>query len=259
MTSSEIKIISILKKKNKYIVSTINNDYTFDEDTIIKFSIYPNKIFSKDEFQQILENQEIISFYNKALNYMSYQLRSEFEVYYYLRQKDVNEQKINIILRKLKDLGYIDDQRYAKVIFDYISRQKKGPRVLELKLKQKGIKDEVIQEVVKEYNYLQQDKIINELIDKIKDKNKFDPVKMQRIKLYNSLVRYGFDFEIINDALNNVEFVDDSDEKLTLEIEKLIRKYNKYDSQIKKNKIISALMNKGYEYRKITKILGELE
>ena len=69
-----IEILKVTKDKKKFIVLTNNGEYKFDEETIIKHLILKGKTFSDDEFEEILKTEEISKLFNKALNYISYQI-----------------------------------------------------------------------------------------------------------------------------------------------------------------------------------------
>ena len=51
---NDVKIISVEAKKSYYLVTTSINDYKFDEDTIVKYEVFNDKVYDKKEFDFIL-------------------------------------------------------------------------------------------------------------------------------------------------------------------------------------------------------------
>ena len=82
------------------------------------------------------------------------------------------------------------------------------------------------------------------------------PITKQKTKVYSKLISSGFTSEVATSVISKCEFVDESDEELEKDLRKYLRKY--FDSELslkeKKNKIITSLMNKGYNYKNINKI-----
>ncbi|MDD2258989.1 MAG: RecX family transcriptional regulator [Bacilli bacterium] len=255
MNQSMIKIIDVTKNRKKFIVSTLNKDYTFEEDTIIKYAIYKNKEFTEKEFENIvIDNQKYIIL-NVALYYLSFRSRSIYEVYSYLRKKDYSEDLVLVVIEKLKDLEYLDDFSFSKELLDYYIRNNKGPKFILEKLKQKGIESFIINEIMLLFDNETETKIIHTIIEKNIKKNIHEPIKKQKQKLYNKLLRDGFSSNRILSIINQYKFIADCEQTLIKEIEIIKKRYSKYDEKIMKNKIITSLLNKGYDYAIIKKYL----
>ena len=252
-----IEILKVTKDKKKFIVLTNNGEYKFDEETIIKHLILKGKTFSDDEFEEILKTEEISKLFNKALNYISYQMRSENEIIEYLKEKEASFNQIEIILEKIKDFGYINDLELANNLFESMIRNKKGPKVLKIKLKEKRIDEKIINEILLKYTHDIEKDVIDELLNNLKDKKTDKPIKKQRQHIYEKLIRDGFSNELVNNIISTVKLVDNSSETLEKELEKLEYKYRDCTGYERRTKIISNLLNKGYEYSDISKKIKE--
>lgn len=251
-------VLSVKKLKTKYKVETTENKYSFSEDTIIKYSIFKGKSFNNKELELILEEENKNSLLNKTINYLSYQARSIGEVKKYLLDKECSPNLANEIIDKLISLGYLNDESLTNSLLDYVIRSKKGPKFLEEKLLTKGISEDLIKEVLDKYTEELEEEVLVELLDKITFKYKSYPVKKQKLLLYQKLLRDGFSSEVVNRLINKLKFIDESNDVLIKEIKKLLNKYDEIDYQVR-NKIISKLMNKGYEYANIIECLENLE
>lgn len=251
----KIEILKITKDKKKFLVETNEKEYKFNEDVIVEFLILKGKVFSEKEFKKIIKANDVSEIFNKTLNYLSFQQRSEYEIYSYIKEKGATGTDIDKIIKKLKDYGYIDDEKLANYLLDLVIRQKKGPKVLEKKLFEKRIDEATTKDVLEKYNLDIEGEVVNSLCEGLVKKNTDKPVRIQKQKIYEKLIRDGFSGEVINHYVSLLEFDDNSLEKLPLEIEKLEYKYRDLDEYKRKEKIIASLLRKGYDYSKITKYL----
>jgi len=250
-----IEILKIKKDKKRFIVYTNDGEYKFTEDTIVSFMVLKGKTFSEKEFKKIVKANCSDELFNKALNYISYQMRSEYEIYSYLKEKEASQVEIERIIKKIKDFGYIDDRALSKYLTDYVIRQKKGPKVLERKLQEKRIDEEIIKEVLSSYDFDKEIEVANLLMDSILKKNTDKPLKAQKMNAYTKLARDGFSGEVINHVINEATFSDNSLERIEKEIEKQEYKYRDLDDAKRREKMIASLLRKGYEYSIISRYL----
>lgn len=258
--TSEIIILSIKKEKNKYIVMTSEGEFSLSEDVLIKYLIVKDKVFSKDLFQEILDEEKLNKLFNKALKFLSFQNRSYEEVRKYLIDKEADLNQTESIIARLESLGYLNDERFAVETLDYMIRTNKGPLFLENRLKEKGISETIINDAVMKYDYYTEQDSIKKVVQKFAEKNKDNPIKRQKMTLYQKLVRDGFHCEVVKEIIDSFNFIDESDEKLDQDIRKLINKYqDKYQGYDLKNRIINNLIQKGYEYTEIVSKLNKDE
>ena len=255
--SNNVEILNITKNKKKFNVTTTKGDYIFCEDTIIENYVLKGKIFSEEEFNRIIDSENKFSLYNKTLNFISYQMRSVKEIVDYLKAKDASKEQIEEIIRKITNLGYLNDYSFANNMLESLIIRQKGPLALQMKLKEKGIDEEVIAKTMSSYDDHLQEKIALEIIKSQIGKNTDLPAKKQKQLLYEKLIRNGFSGNVVSQLLSDVDFIDESDETLEKEIARLRIKYRNDEPHIQKTKMIANLMNKGYEYQSIIHKLNE--
>ncbi len=147
-------------------------------------------------------NPSFDSFYNRTLRFLSFRPRSEKEVRDYLKKKKAGKKNTEDVLKRLKEYKFIDDLEFAKW---FIENRKKGRRVVNLELKQKGIDKETVDKASLEFNLEKKDNaLINELIEKKwKVISKYPKEEAYR-KLVGFLVRHGFDYDEVKDATKNL-------------------------------------------------------
>lgn len=253
MINEIIKIINIEKDKRTYLVTTNEDTYRFDEDTIVKHFIVKDKEFTKKEFKKILQDLEQNALFNKTLKYLTYGERTTYEIKEYLK----DDSRADKIINRLKALGYLDDEKYALKYLDYCYNNCKGPIYLQAKLKEKGVANSIIENTLTKYAVDMEVEVINSFLAKELKNIKHLPVIAQKRQLLDHLIRRGFSSEVINPQLNSLEIIDESDETLRREFEKQkIKMQAKNLSEYEmKQKIIAYLFSKGYEYQKIIEII----
>ena len=249
-----IKILSIkkLKKIGMYSLETSAEELTVSDDIIVKFRLEKDLELTKEEYKKLKEENDKRNIFFAVCNYISYGMRSEYEIYHYLEEHEVKHSDALSIISELKDCKMIDDEALAGYILDSVIRNKKGPKVFQNKIFERHLKVDI-----KNYPYSEEteEEIIEEIIKKLYDKKKNLPIKKQKEQLYLKLLRDGFTGSIVERLISRVSFIDESDKTLEKEVEKLNKKYEKLPSEEKKIKIIRSLMQKGYEYSKITKVV----
>src|SRR5690625_5735470 len=108
---------------------------------------------SKQEVEEIMEHEDVHRNYVMAINYLSYRMRSTQEIRTYLRQKEVTPSTIAEIISRLEKEKLINDLSFAQAfVRDRMHRSTKGPRVIMNELREKGVKAEIANEAVTQYD-----------------------------------------------------------------------------------------------------------
>ncbi|UZM99055.1 hypothetical protein OL548_00220 [Lysinibacillus sp. MHQ-1] len=98
----------------------LNEEYAFpvDEAILLQFSLTKGKVLDEFEIQEIAYEDEIRKAFNKGLNFLSYQMRSEHEVKKKLLTLEFGEAVVLEAIQKLKSYGFINDENYSKALLD---------------------------------------------------------------------------------------------------------------------------------------------
>lgn len=261
------KIATQQKAKNRFNIY-LDDEYAFSvsEDVLIKYHLHKGLELSDDEIETIIQADNFHRFYTMALHYLSYRMRSEREMRNYLSEKDVSEEIVHEIIEKLKKEKLLNDKDFANAfVQDRILHTSKGPTLIAQELKKKGIRDEIIQEVLKNYTYELQLEKVTKLAEKfLHRKSKHSHQKrFEQLKL--RLIQSGFSQEIINNVISDMkeEFTIDHEaeyEKLEVQADKLYRKYSKKYSGFELiQKLKEGLFRRGFEVELINKYIEKLE
>lgn len=149
------------------------------------------------------KTEEYIKARAKAIKYIMFKMRTATEVYNKLKTLEFSEKEIVKVIEDLTQLEYINDEEYVKRFIESNKKTKKlSKSMLKMKLKNKGISEEIIE---KYFNDLEVSDI--EAIIKLLNKKNFlktiDFDDKNKIKLY--CIRKGFKMSDINRAIRILE------------------------------------------------------
>lgn len=243
-------IESITKTKNKgiYIISFSNQEYKITDDLIVKYALTKGKSLDDETYALLVSDINIEIFYIKVCKYIAYRFRSEYEIRTYLEKLNASIEIIDKIIIKLKSVSLIDDELLARVLLNSSINNLKGSKYFQRKLFNLHIKTDLIYELSDELDTL--DKALSKIIYKYE---KY-PINKQKALIINKLLNQGFSENIVIAKVNKLELINNSSESLLKDYERLERRYSSYDENIRKNKIISSLLRKGYSFDDIKKV-----
>lgn len=168
--------ISTQKKNTERFNIFLDEKYAFsvDADVLVKFELKKGKELDDLDIIEIQYGDEVKKGFNRALEFLSYRMRSTKEVEDHLKKKEISAPVIAEVIHKLNDYKYLNDQEFAAA---YVSTHKKtngkGPDVLFRELRAKGIDDDTIKEALSSFSFEDQTREAVKHVEKLlkKDKN----------------------------------------------------------------------------------------
>ena len=245
-----MKIEKLKKLKNgKYKLELDNGDsITTYDDIIIKNMLFNGKNLDNKILSEISINNNYYDVYYKVVKMISTKWRSEKEVVDYLEKNEVDKKLQDRVIKELKKNDLLNDLRFAKAYAaDAVSLRKNGEYKITDDLKKLGISESIINTVIDDLDYDQiKENLVNIIIKKNK-LNKTNSLYQLRNKLYNELVRLGYDSSLVNSKLN--ELLKEDKSVYQKEYDRLYKKYSKkYSGNELKYKVKQALYQKGFNY-----------
>jgi regulatory protein len=235
--------------------------FSVDSDVLIKFQLKKGLELDDFSFLEIQYQDDIRKAYNLAINYLARRMRAEKEIVDYLGQKEVDEPVINEVIHRLTVQHYINDQEYAVAfVRTQANTTDKGPNVIKMNLKEKGIAEAVLLKALEEFPLEQQVEKAMKIAVKFYQKNSKVSLKVQKQKLEQLLLRKGYSYEVINIAVIEAEVPKEADEEMEavrFQGEKVHRKYSHLDGFEYKQKIKQTLYRKGFTMELIERFLEE--
>lgn len=147
-----------------------------------------------------------------ALRYMQFRERSTLEVMKHLKSKNFTQEDIDETILFLKELHYLDDERYAESLMRYGTTKGWGPVRLKQEMAEKGISSEIIQEIIENCEITKSEKqLAMEQAIKLLNRSgiEMDADKeideRQLAKIGRRLMALGYHTGIIYDVLNKLK------------------------------------------------------
>lgn len=173
------------------------------EEDLIYFKLKENSEITEQRYNYIMEYVIYTKAKDKAYKFLGYKARSEKEVRDKLTKENYPQEIIDRIIELFKHYNYINDENYTKAyINNRIKFKPRAKRMLKYELAQKGIDSDTIENIIDSSNIDETDIAINLLQKKLKNKKDIEQKEKQRI--YNYMLRRGFDYETINKAFKEV-------------------------------------------------------
>ena len=203
------------KGKQDKIHISVDGEYSFtvDETYFLSMGIYNGKDVDSAELNEIIETVNIRRAYNYAVSLLSRRDHSERELMTKLNQKGYTDGAEEAI-EKLKDGGYVSDERFARLYVRELQTFKKyGKRRIEQELYRKGVDRDIIREVLDETDF-DEDELVT-LINKKYGRYLGDEKGVA--KTINGLLRMGYSYGEIRNALKTINENIESDEEVIYE------------------------------------------
>lgn len=194
-----------LTKKRRLIYVNYEPAFALYNTEIKRFNIIVDSYISEDMYE------EIITILNKRATIRAMSLLKDKD---YTRKGLINklkegfypEESIETAINYIDKYGYLDDRRYASN-YIYFKANTKTRKQIELKLMEKGISKDIIEEVCEEYYSNNSDVELRQAKEYVKKKcdniDNLDFKERQKIKSF--LFRKGFKMDVINKALDIVD------------------------------------------------------
>ncbi len=197
------KITDISQQKKHIHIYNIFVDDTFycsmsDLDLSLQ-GLKIGKTLTTQELKKIKSNSELDKTYNRALYYLQYGPRTEFQMKNYLLQKGFGQEYIERVIQKLIDNNYLNDLEYAKnFIIEKQTIKLKSISYIKAHLKKRGIQNEIINKSIEDLDNQDQHEIIKILINK---KYKQNSKLHDKQKMTQYLLRQGFIYNDVSKAI----------------------------------------------------------
>jgi regulatory protein len=266
-----------VQKKNKDRVNVfIDGDYTFScsSELIYRHGLKVDKVINLEDLKEVVNEDNYIKCKNNALKAIEKSYKSEKEVFDKLLKNGYDEKIIARAMGFLKDYNFVNDEQYANLyIKDKIKVQ--GKNKIKYSLLKKGIDEQLIEEKLKEIDSILESKTALSLAEKkyrVIAKTEKDIRKICN-KLWEFLMRNGYNKEIIDDALAKIinnhheEPIEEESEQFERDIEELKKLAEKrYVVLIKieddKRKIYKKLMEylfrRGFSIEDVKKVVNNI-
>ena len=118
----------------------LDDVFAFGLAVLLAVNLRVGMILTDDEIAALRLADEVERAREKALNYLSYRPRSEAELRSHLLEGDFAEATVDEVLHRLREVGLVDDEAFARYWVDNRARfRPRGKRMLVQELRQKDV------------------------------------------------------------------------------------------------------------------------
>ena len=191
------------RKKDRYNIFA-GGDYicSLGAESIVVFGIKEGVQIDIEKLNNAVEADNTQYAFDSAVNLLSFKMRTKKEIFDKLLDKKIDEEAVKKAVAKLEDYGYIDDEKYAVLFVESaVSEARYGKKVVEYKLKQKGISDDIIDKAILIFNEDLERQTASKHYSMLKSKYKKEEPMKRKSKIYSNMARRGFSYDIINSLI----------------------------------------------------------
>jgi regulatory protein len=244
----------------------IDEKYAFSvhETVLVKFSLTKGMALEDWVVDEMVYEDEISKAFNRALHYLGFRMRSEFEVKQKLKESGYGEAVVLEAIVKLRRLGFLNDETFSAALLETQKRSgSRGPRAIREELRRKGIGKELQEKVLESYSEEEQLEIATKLAEKAANANRSHSPSQLKQRIQNALLRRGYSYDIISRAIATIDFEMEEDEwaKITSSIgEKAWRRVSsRFSGRERRQRVKQSMYQKGIPFDQIDRFIEQKE
>jgi regulatory protein len=183
----------------------------------LKNGLRRNDEVSESHFLFLKTENEKFQIKQKSYNYLARRLHSERELRLKLLKNRYNTDLIDEALEELKKLNYLDDEKFAYEFVEEKSKRAWGKNKIKSALISRGVQSKTISKILDEEidrtsEYEKAFELANKKLRILSGRN-LETIKLKQ-KINAFLVSKGFDFDVIREVLDSLEFQKDDEHNL---------------------------------------------
>lgn len=169
-------------------------------DTVLANGLKVGVNVETNELSRLQLESEKLTALDKALKHISVSMKTEKEIRIFLKGKGYLQDVSDYVLDKMKEYGYVDDETYAASYVEGASKRK-GSRLLQLELKQKGVDGQIIDSVLSTLE--DETESAKRCLEKYMRGKTMDEATLK--KAYRNLLSKGFDYDTCRLAIESLK------------------------------------------------------
>jgi regulatory protein len=140
-----VTAMRLQKRNNNRFNVYIDGQFAFGLSDIVAARLRVGQALSDDDIARLQMQDEVERAYERALNFLSYRPRSEFEVRTNLRKKNVGDEVVKAVVERLTRAGLLNDREFARYwVENRLQFNPRGVRALHHELRAKGVSGSII-------------------------------------------------------------------------------------------------------------------
>ncbi len=181
----------------------LDGEFAFGLNELDAVQLRKGQVLSDSDIAQLNERDAVAKAVDKGVNLLSFRPRSTKEVRTALVKKDLSPPVIDAALERLQALGYLNDLAFARFWVENRGTFKPlSVQALRYELRQKGISEEVLQEVL---STIEDDEAALQAAQSQARKLRGSTLQEFKRRLLPFLQRRGFGYSVANKAIKQLQ------------------------------------------------------
>ncbi len=205
-----MRITKIERQKKNHSRRSVYLDgkYAFgiSEDIYLKLGLHEEQELTEAEISRIERTETEQSVKSAALRFRSYRVRSQMEIEDHLRKKGFDGAFIAAAIDYLRSQQLLNDEEFARMFCrDRLALKPVGRQAMKNQLLKRGIAKPLIEKIIQDYFTPDKEEALarKEAEKKLKRIGKL-PALVQKQRIYNHLIRKGYDSSLSRSIINQV-------------------------------------------------------
>lgn len=218
MQAGIITALEIQKRNKERVNVYLDGEYAFSLPLMEAARLKKGQTLSTSEVGELRTEDEISRAVDRAVRLLARRPRSVSEVRKNLTRKETPEPVIDSAIARLTQLGYLDDEAFARYWMENRDQFKpRGPRALRYELRQKGVARDIIEQVVSDVDPADAAyRAAQDRARRMRGSTRFDFEN----RVGGFLQRRGFSYGTARDAINRIaDELAESDPEFFREVE----------------------------------------
>ena len=172
-----------------------------DTEIFVRSGLKPGDELSDDELHRLIEASDTRRAQEKALYLLEYRSHSKKELAEKIARTAASKEAAQAAADRMEELGLVDDEAYARELARVLfTRKRYGKMRVKQELRQKGIANELIEELLSEYG--NEDEALENLQEILARKYPgWREDERTRRRAFAGLQRLGYSYELIRRAM----------------------------------------------------------
>jgi regulatory protein len=197
-----ITAIKVQARNPQRVNIYLDGEFAFGTAVITAAWLKVGQVISDEKIAELKAADDREVTLQRTLNFLNYRARSVTEVRRYLEGRRCSEETIAYVLERLQNNGLLNDESFAGAwVENRTEFRPRSKRALRMELRQKGIADETIENAIAGVDE-------EELAYQagLKQSGKWKDLDWQdfRKKLYEFLLRRGFNYDVISEVARKI-------------------------------------------------------
>lgn len=196
--SGKITALEVQKRNKERVNVYLDGDYAFSVDLMSAARLRKGQMLSDADITALRDQDVISKAFERSIRYLSTRPRSVQEIRRKLKEKDIPENAIDVVIARLEEHGYVNDAEFARLwIRDRSTFNPRGPMALRSELRSKGISQSIIDELLNDLGTT--DLAMQAAQTKLSSLRGLDKPTFRK-KLGGFLARRGFKYDTIREV-----------------------------------------------------------